>query len=127
METFEQFKSVPNDEKLNSGIPLDEQETVINFQRVGDLVDVWTTDTMIMTKLDKLCESAPNQYKCIEVGKVMFNKGLANKRYKVRDKKMISFRSMIRKLNLTDEQREEMRLRLKNNTRQTDADVETQN
>ena len=105
METFEQFKSVLNDEKLNSGMPLDEQETVINFQRVGDLMDVWTSDTTVMTKLDKLCESAPENYKCIEVGKLMFGKGLANKRYKVSDKGLLSLRPRRMKRELTDEQR----------------------
>ena len=105
MEKFEDFKSVPNDERLNSGIPLDEQETVISFQRGGDLLDVWTTDTTIMTKLDKLCKEAPENYKCIEVVKLMFNKGLANKRYKCSDKGLLSLRPRRMKRELTDEQR----------------------
>lgn len=113
METFEQFKSVPNTEKINSGIPLDEQETTISFSRNGDLVDVWTSDTMMMTKLDKLCEEAPENYKCIEVSKLMFNKGLANKRYKIGKKSCVSFRSGKTSRVYTDEERAAMSERAK--------------
>lgn len=92
--------------------PLDEQETTISFGRTDDLADVWTNDRTIITKLDKLCESAPDYYHCIEVGRATIGGRIMNKRYKI-DKSMLSFRSKKAKPNLTEEQREQMRNRLK--------------
>ena len=92
--------------------PLDEQETTISFGRTDDLADVWTNDRTIITKLDKLCESSPDYYHCIEVGRATIGGGIMNKRYKI-DKSMLSFRSKKAKPNLTEEQREQMRERLK--------------
>ena len=92
--------------------PLDEQETTISFGRTDELADVWTNDRTMITKLDKLCESAPEYYKCIEVGKAMNDGGIMNKRYKI-DKSMLSFRSKKSKPNLTEEQRERLREQMK--------------
>lgn len=91
-------------ESKRSVVPPNEQETTISFYRDGKLVDVWTSDTTIMTKLDRLCENSPNEYKCIEVGKSLDGL-LANKRYTIRNKKLVSFRSGIGKRTMTDEQR----------------------
>ena len=93
-----------NMEDKRSAVPTYEQETTISFNRDGDKVDVWTSDTTMMTKLDKKCEESPNDYKCIEVGKSIDGL-LANKRYTINNKRLLSFRSGIGKRTMTDEQR----------------------
>lgn len=48
-------------EKLES-IPLNEQETVINISRDNIIVDIWTNDRTMITKLNKLVKDS-NNYK----------------------------------------------------------------
>lgn len=87
-------------------ITLEEQETTINFSRTQDAVDVWTSDKTVMTKLDKLCISAPNFYKLIAEHKAQDDVGaIISKEYRISDKRMLSFRSMKRTYNLTEEQK----------------------
>ena len=83
---------------------LEEQETTINFSRTQDAVDVWTSDKTVMTKLDKLCITAPGFYKLIAEHKAQDDDGaIISKEYRISDKRMLSFRSM--KRNLTEEQK----------------------
>ena len=90
---------------------LEEQETTINFSRTQDAVDVWTSDKTVMTKLDKLCNSAPDFYKLIAEHKAQDDIGaITSKEYRISDKRMLSFRSM--KRNLTEEQKRERAERL---------------
>ena len=90
---------------------LEEQETTINFSRTQDAVDVWTSDKTVMTKLDKLCNSAPDFYKLIAEHRAQDDVGaITSKEYRISDKRMLSFRSM--KRNLTEEQRRERAERL---------------
>ena len=90
---------------------LEEQETTINFSRTQDAVDVWTSDKTVMTKLDKLCNSAPDFYKLIAEHKAQDDDGaIISKEYRISDKRMLSFRSM--KRNLTEEQKRKRAERL---------------
>ena len=90
---------------------LEEQETTINFSRTQDAVDVWTSDKTVMTKLDKLCNSAPDFYKLIAEHRAQDDIGaIMSKEYRISDKRMLSFRSM--KRNLTEEQKRERAERL---------------
>ena len=90
---------------------LEEQETTINFSRTQDAVDVWTSDKTVMTKLDKLCISAPDFYKLIAEHKAQDDVGaITSKEYRISDKRMLSFRSM--KRNLTEEQKRKRAERL---------------
>ena len=92
-------------------ITLEEQETTINFSRTQDAVDVWTSDKTVMTKLDKLCITAPGFYKLIAEHKAQDDVGaITSKEYRISDKRMLSFRSM--KRNLTEEQKRERAERL---------------
>ena len=85
-------------------ITLEEQETTINFSRTQDAASVWTSDKTVMTKLDKLCNSAPDFYKLIAEHKAQDDVGaITSKEYRISDKRMLSFRSM--KRNLTEEQK----------------------
>ena len=95
-------------------VSLIEQETTISFNRLEKSVDVWTSDTTMMTKLDHLCESSPENYKCIESSGFKLNpKEIASKRYRISDKSLITLRSKKIERDLTEEQREELRDRMR--------------
>lgn len=93
-----------SDDSKRSAISPSEQETTISFSRDGKIADVWTSDTTMMTKLDKLCKESPNDYVCIEEMRTLDGL-LANKRYTIKNKKLVSFRSGSVKRQMTDEQR----------------------
>ena len=95
-------------------VPVFEQETTINFSRDMETATVWTSDKTVMTKFDNLCIKNPNEYKCIEVGKSQADGEVLSKTYEM-PKKFLSFRTCKRNRKLTEQQREELRLRAKNN------------
>ena len=43
-------------------VPLEEQETVIQFDRNGTVCHVYTTDSIVMTKLDKIHKRIKQDY-----------------------------------------------------------------
>lgn len=95
-------------------IPLDEQETTITFRRTDKDADIWTNDRTMITKLDKLCEKSPDNYKCIDVGRYVNDRDqIMDKKYRISDKTLISFRSAKIHRELTDEQKKEMAERLR--------------
>lgn len=95
-------------------VGLNEQETTINFSRTGSGLDIWTSDTTMMTRLDHLCETAPENYKCVETSHFKLDpENIASKRYVVSDKSLLSFRSKKVERELTEEQREELRERMR--------------
>lgn len=71
-------------------VPLEEQETIVHFNRDEKYATICTSDSTVMTKLDKLCVSAPDNYKLIRTetadGKVV------TKFYLLADKTRVSFR-----------------------------------
>ena len=94
--------STQNNDKRFAGLPCNEQETVICIDRERRAARIYTSDTRFINKLDKLYERK----------KVHRNEdGITAVEYEVPEK-YISFRSTSRKLNLTDEQRAEMRARM---------------
>ncbi len=94
-----------------SFITLEEQETTVNFSRMQDTVDIWTSDKTVMTKLDKLCNTAPDFYKLTAEHKAQDDAGtIISKEYQISDKGMLSFRS--KKTTLTEEQKRERAERL---------------
>lgn len=84
-------------------VPLEEQETIIQFNRTDKSATIYTSDSTVMTKLDKLCVSSPDYYKLdreeTEDGNVV------GKFYKLADKTRISFRTKKSERILTDEQK----------------------
>jgi hypothetical protein len=57
---------------------------------------IYTSDSTVITKLDKLCTQNPNMYAVIE-------SDAYHRRYRVSDKSMVAFRT--KKREMTDEQR----------------------
>ena len=47
-------------------MPINKQETTISYSRDSQEVTVWTSDRTVMTKLDRLCETAPDYYRLTE-------------------------------------------------------------
>lgn len=70
---------------ISYSIPSAEQETNIIFMRGEDFATVCTSDTTMKTKLDKMCESSPEFYSCIDENDYY-------KTYKIADKTLVSFR-----------------------------------
>lgn len=78
-------------ESRRSATSPSEQETTISFSRDSEVVDIWTSDTTMMTKLDKLCKTS-QYYEC--VGKNNTIDGLlGDARYRITKKSCISFRT----------------------------------
>lgn len=88
-------------------IPVNEQETTIQFDRDGELARIWTTDTTIMTRIDKLVDDPESPWECIDVGYCEDESGLVivSKEYRGL-KSLITIRS--KKVKLTEEQRKIM-------------------
>lgn len=84
-------------------VPTDEQETVIQFDRNGMVCHVYTTDSTVMTKLDKIHKRVKQDY--------VNGKPIAA--YYEFDKKLITFRSKITKPKYTEKQRQALANRMK--------------
>ena len=93
-------------------VPLEEQETIIQFNRTDKSATVYTSDSTMMTKLDKLCESAPEYY-TLEKQETI-DGDVASKFYKLSDKKMISLRSKKVERVMTEEQKKIAAERMRN-------------
>jgi hypothetical protein len=92
------------------GISITERETVINFGRNDDLAIVWTSDTMWFTKMDKLIEKNPEEFKCTKEETI--DGQVVQKRYEF-PKKYVSIRSKSVKRELTEEQKQKYAERAK--------------
>lgn len=90
------------------GIPVTEQETIIQFSRDSDEASVWTSDSTMMTKLDKLVDYK-NWYR-VKTEKV--DSEVIAKEYKT-NKHLISFRAKKTERVMTDGQRQALSERLK--------------
>lgn len=84
-------------------VPVNEQETTIQFDRVGEKANIFTSDSTVMTKLDKLVENS-DIWECSGEVKDM-NGDLFGKEYRC-PKNMISFRSRTTTREMTEEQKQ---------------------
>lgn len=85
-------------------VSLDEQETTISFTRSEESAKIWTSDSTVMTKLDKLVERDPENWSFTEQKDK--DGDVVAKVYLVKKKKLISFRT---DKVLTEEQKEVLR------------------
>jgi len=67
---------------------------------------VWTCDTTMYTRFDKLCKESPAMYTCTEEARNR-NGELLSKTYRIADKSLLSFKPKKRKVVLTEEERAE--------------------
>ena len=108
------------------GVPVNEQETSINFSRDGKYASIWTSDSTVMTKLDKRVESG--DYELIDVGKDR-DGNILSKEYQC-PKRLVSFRSKKVTRELTEEQKQAVSERMKailNRKKRDGEDVNSQN
>lgn len=85
------------------GLMIEEQETHINFMRGDERASIYTSDTTMMTKLNKLVEAENTEWKLEEVVKLPSGE-LIGKTYSC-PVSFISFRTKRIKRTLTEEQR----------------------
>ena len=94
-------------------IPISEQETTINIYRDSDLAKVYTTDSTMITKLNKMVKKFPDVFKCTGTDK------LGASWYEC-PKRLISFRGPTAPRTISEEERikraEHMRSINKNKT-----------
>lgn len=87
-------------------VSVEEQEICINAMRDEKFAAIYASDSTYITKLDRLCKESPDMYSLIEdTGR--------GKRYLLKDKTLISFRSKKTTRVLTEEQRYESAERLR--------------
>lgn len=90
----------------NLGVSIEEQEVCINMMRDEDFATIYTSDSTYMTKLDRLCRESPDMYSLIQdTGR--------GKKYLLKDKTLISFRSKKTTRVMTDEQKKASAERLR--------------
>lgn len=91
----------------SASVPIVEQETVIQFNRVGDTARISTSDSTMKTKFSKLCEANPKHWKLVSYDDVYCS-------YECTPKSLISYRSKVTDRELTDEQKQTMAERMRN-------------
>ena len=91
-------------------VPICEQSTTINIDRDKKECDIYTSDTTMMTKLDKLCEKAPNFYRLESTS--IIDDVIVDKCYIIMDKSLISFRNG--KIVLSEEQKQKRAEQMRN-------------
>lgn len=87
------------------GLNISEQETSVSFARDSDICTVYTSDSTIMTKLDKLVESDKSPHWKLKEEHRLINGELIGKTYETH-KRLISFRANISTREMSEEQKE---------------------
>jgi hypothetical protein len=87
------------------GLNISEQETSVSFSRDSDICSVYTSDTTVMTKLDKLAESDKSPHWRLKEEHRLLNGELIGKTYETH-KRLISFKSNISTREMSNEQKE---------------------
>ena len=85
--------------------PREEQETIITKGALDDEWHIYTSDSVMITKFDKLVESSP-EWRC--VNKTTCQGDICAKDYRCSGN-LVSFRKATVKSSMTDEQREAKR------------------
>lgn len=93
-------------------IPVNEQETVVNFTRDSNEARIYTTDTTVLTKLHKLISRNSKDWKLVSQDRDSVDHDVIAETYSC-PKNLISFRTAKQNRVLTDEQREELSARMR--------------
>lgn len=86
-----------------------EQETIISFDRAGKDANLYTADPVWLRKMDKLVEEHPETFKVRRQEKYQGKVIAADYTFPYR---LISIRSKVRTVNMTEEQKDAARQRL---------------
>ena len=60
-------KYTVDDLAVIKGLSSEEQETTVQMSRTEDVAYVWTSDNVVVTKIKKLMERAPDQWKLVKI------------------------------------------------------------
>lgn len=60
-------KYTVDDVVVIKGLSSEEQETTVQMSRTEDMAYVWTSDNVVVTKIKKLMERAPDQWKLVKI------------------------------------------------------------
>lgn len=101
------------------GVAVEEQETVIQFNRSDSYATIYTSDSTMITKLDKMCKSAPENYSLDKTETV--NGEVVAKFYRLADKSRVSFRARKVERVLSDEERQKLSERAKSIFKKNDV------
>ena len=93
-------------------IPVNEQETVVNFTRGSNEARIYTTDTTVLTKLHKLISRNSKDWKLVRQDRDSVDHDVIAETYSC-PKNLISFRAVKQSRVITDEQREELSARMR--------------
>lgn len=93
------------------GVAISEQETTIHFMRDSDTASVYTSDTTVMTRLDKLAADEGSPYWTLEKVHHDRNGNVVSKVYGTK-KRLVSFRRDVVARPMTEEQKAAARNRL---------------
>lgn len=85
-------------------VSVQEQETVIQYNRDDKGATIYTSDSTTMTKLDKLCKESPEFYQLNRIEKDREGH-IVGKFYDLTDKRMVSYRSKKSSRVMSEEQR----------------------
>lgn len=105
-------------------VPIYEQETTISFTRDGNKAIVYTSDRTMLTKLHKLVEKNPKEWKRVDQGRL---KGDVVSETFECPKKLISFRTATPVSTMSEEQKrlaaERLRAWWENNRRRKEGEL----
>lgn len=93
------------------GLPIEEQETVINFSRDEERATVYTSDSTMITKLNKLVSTEGTEWQLDEI--IKDKRGEEVARTYSCPKNFISYRSKNRTMELNEEKKKELSERMK--------------
>lgn len=100
-----------DEREIFKGVVIDEQETVVQFGRNDEYMTIYTSDSTMMTKLDKCVKGG--EYEVVEVQTLQGSSKVIAKVYKAK-KRLLSFRKKFIERELTEEQKIASAERLKN-------------
>lgn len=66
-------KTYNSEDLIIRGVPVNEQETIVNVARDQDYMEVYTSDNTYLTKLRRLMAISPDKWKLIDVYEVKDN------------------------------------------------------
>lgn len=93
-------------------ITVEEQETVVQFNRAEKYATIYTSDKTMMTKLDKLVENS--EYYELKREEHAEDGTIVAKEYRLNEKSLVSFRSTKSNRTMTDEQKAKAAERMRN-------------
>ena len=85
-----------------------EQETTVNIPRGEKTAYIYSSDPVVIRRLDRLCKEQPSVYSCTKTNFYMGTEEVCSKEYEIAEKRLIRF---AKKREFTEEQLAELKER----------------